>query len=142
MFMNKVAGTGQAVVLKIIPIEGHQEINGEPQKQFGEILSEIVIAMELSALRTGKDYQTSGFVEVLNVRCVEGRYPEHLLNLWDLYRENFGTENDSPEIFEDDQLYIVLELANAGQDLEAFQFSNAQESLSAYHQVSFGVTRL
>ena len=32
-------------VLKIIPIEGEQDVNGEPQKKFGEILSEIVIKM-------------------------------------------------------------------------------------------------
>lgn len=134
--MNKTA-SGQAVVLKIIPIEGTLEINGEPQKKFDEILSEIVIAMELSSLRSKeKDYMTSGFVEVLNVRCVQGRYPEHLIDYWELYRDNHDTENDHPEIFNDDQLYIVLELANGGQDLEAFQFTNAQQALSAFHQVS------
>lgn len=34
----------QKSVLKIIPIEGVQLVNGEPQKKFNEILSEIVIA--------------------------------------------------------------------------------------------------
>lgn len=32
-------------VIKIIPIEGSEYVNGEPQKKFHEILSEIVIAM-------------------------------------------------------------------------------------------------
>jgi len=32
-------------VLKIIPIEGEVLVNGEPQKKFEEILSEVVIAM-------------------------------------------------------------------------------------------------
>ena len=32
-------------VLKIMPIEGDQLVNGEPQKKFDEILSEIVITM-------------------------------------------------------------------------------------------------
>lgn len=32
-------------VLKIIPIEGQDKVNGEPQKTFEEILSEVVIAM-------------------------------------------------------------------------------------------------
>jgi len=31
-------------VIKIIPIENEQLVNGEPQKKFNEILSEIVIA--------------------------------------------------------------------------------------------------
>lgn len=30
-------------VIKIIPIEGDQLVNGEPQKNFQEILSEIII---------------------------------------------------------------------------------------------------
>lgn len=66
VFMNKNP-SGEAVVLKIIPIEGNIEVNGEPQKKFDEILAEIVIAMELSNLRNGKDSMTNGFVEVLNV---------------------------------------------------------------------------
>lgn len=32
-------------VIKIIPIEGNELVNGEPQKKFQEILSEIVIAL-------------------------------------------------------------------------------------------------
>ena len=34
-----------ARVLKVMPIEGDQEVNGEPQKKFHEIISEIVISM-------------------------------------------------------------------------------------------------
>lgn len=68
VFMNKTSN-GQVVVLKIIPIEGPIDVNGEPQKKYDEILSEIVIAMELSNLRKGDAYMTNGFVEVLNV-CI------------------------------------------------------------------------
>lgn len=32
-------------VLKVIPIEGVDLVNGEPQKKYEDILSEIVIAM-------------------------------------------------------------------------------------------------
>lgn len=56
--------------------------------------------------------------------------------MWELYRDNHGTENDHPEVFPDNQLYIVFELGNAGQDLEAFTFDNAQQSYSAFLQVS------
>lgn len=136
VFMNKTV-TGEAVVLKIIPIEGQQQINGESQKKFDEILSEIVIAMELSNLKNDSEFMTSGFVDVVNVRCVKGKYPEHLIDLWELYRDNHETENDHPEVFSESQLYIVLELANGGQDLEAFTFSNALQSYSAFVQVSF-----
>lgn len=36
--------TGGTSVLKIIPIEGSLIVNGEKQKKFNEILSEIIIA--------------------------------------------------------------------------------------------------
>lgn len=122
-------------VLKIVPIEGVEPINGAVQKKFVEILQEVIISQELSSLRNDKENQTAGFVEVLNVRLVEGRYPDHLLNLWEDYKDRRGTENDKPDIFNDDQLYIVFELANGGLDLEAFLFKNADQSFSVFKQV-------
>lgn len=64
--MNKTP-SGEPIVLKIIPIEGKTLVNGEVQKKYDEILSEIVIAMELSNLKNGKDYMTNGFVHVKQV---------------------------------------------------------------------------
>uniref|UniRef100_A0A7G3AZH9 non-specific serine/threonine protein kinase n=1 Tax=Lutzomyia longipalpis TaxID=7200 RepID=A0A7G3AZH9_LUTLO len=138
VFMYKNS-QGKAIVLKVIPIEGDKFVNGEYQKKFEEILSEIIITSELSKLKNGQDYRTGGFVDLVNVKCVQGCYPEHLIDLWELYRDNHGTDNDHPEIFEHDQLYIVLELGNGGQDLEAFTFKNALESYSAFIQVALSL---
>lgn len=125
----------ETYVLKIIPIEGDVEINGAQQKRFDEILQEVIISQELSALRYAEKNRSAGFVEVLNVRLVEGRYPEHLLNLWDKYDTLQVSENDRPDVFGDDQLYVVFELANCGNDLEAHVFKNAEQSYSAFKQV-------
>lgn len=154
------AGDGKARVLKIIPIAGNIKVNGENQKDYNEIISEIVIAMELSALRApideiekhfneGKSVETLDlhsvenatdvFNEVLAVRCVYGTYPSRLLDLWDLYDECKGSENDNPAILPIDQQYIVLELANAGQDLESYQFNNAEQAYALFKQVAFGL---
>lgn len=122
-------------VLKIIPIEGDVEINGAQQKRFDEILQEVIISQELSALRCGDKNRTAGFVEVLNVRLVEGRYPACLLDLWDDYDTRMVSENDRPDVFGDDQLYVVFELTNCGIDLEAHVFKNAEQAYSAFEQV-------
>uniref|UniRef100_A0A1Y1MDJ0 non-specific serine/threonine protein kinase n=1 Tax=Photinus pyralis TaxID=7054 RepID=A0A1Y1MDJ0_PHOPY len=127
---------GFGTVMKIIPIEGSQLVNDEPQKKFHEILSEIVIAMELSNLRYNKKNSTTGFSELKTVKCVQGRYPERLLDLWDLYDETHNSENDSPQMFGDNQLYIILELANGGIDMETFEFQNASESLYLFKQIA------
>ena len=134
VFLNETATA--SYVLKIIPIEGHEEINGAQQKRFDEILQEVIISQELSSLRNDKENRTGGFVEVLSARVVEGRYPSHLIELWEDFSDCRGTENDSPEVFGDDQLYIVFELANCGLDLEAFVFKNADQSQSVFKQVS------
>ncbi|XP_041979835.1 uncharacterized protein LOC121733605 [Aricia agestis] len=154
------ARDGQARVLKVIPVGGNIKVNGEHQKDFGEIISEIVIAMELSALRTpiaeieqhideGKNIEaldlhsvanaTDVFNKVIAVRCVYGSYPSRLLDLWELYDETKGSENDNPATLPEDQQYIVLELANAGQDLESYQFANAEQAYSIFKQVAYGL---
>lgn len=154
------ARDGRARVLKIVPIAGNVKVNGESQKDFHEIISEIVIAMELSALRApiaeierhfdeGKDIEaldlhtienaTDVFNEVLAVKCVYGSYTSRLLDLWDLYDECKGSENDNPAILPPDQQYIVLELANAGQDLESYQFNNAEQAHALFLQVAYGL---
>lgn len=132
------ADDDSTIVLKIIPIEGDLIVNGEQQKRFDEILSEVVISMELSGLRNGKENVTDGFVNVKRVTCVKGTYPQHLIEEWEIFNDSHlkGSENDHPEIFGEDQHYIVFELCNAGIDLEAFQFKQAEEALSVFLQVS------
>ncbi|XP_046477923.1 serine-rich adhesin for platelets [Neodiprion pinetum] len=126
-------------VIKIIPIEGNALVNGERQKKFDEILSEIVIAKELHNLRNGESYQTDGFVEVKNIRCIIGKYPEKLIELWKAYDDDKGSDNDCPLMFDENQLYIVLELGHGGQDLEAFVFQSAVESHALFVQAALAL---
>nr|CAD7460970.1 unnamed protein product [Timema tahoe] len=150
-FLDKCSKIGEGVygevfsceescsVIKIIPIEGNQLVNGEPQKTFKEILSEIVIAIELSNLRCSQYNKTSAFTEVLRCLCVQGRYPHRLIELWNIYAEKKGTENDSPEMFAEDQLFIILELTHGGTDLEAYHFQSAEQAFSVYQQVAYAL---
>ncbi|XP_076620657.1 haspin [Colletes latitarsis] len=126
-------------VIKIIPIEGNEHVNGEPQKKFHEILSEIVIAMELHNLRFNKKYNTDGFVEVKNIKCLRGEYPKKLVELWNIYDEEKRSENDCPSMFNDNQLYIILELGHGGQDLEAFVFDTAEEAHILFIQAALAL---
>ncbi|KAK1128327.1 hypothetical protein K0M31_002795 [Melipona bicolor] len=126
-------------VIKIIPIEGSDYVNGEPQKKFHEILSEIVIAMELYNLRFNTRYNTDGFVEVKNIKCIKGKYPERLIELWNIYDEEKHSDNDCPSMFNDEQLYIVLELGHGGQDLEAFVFNTAEEAHILFIQAALAL---
>ena len=46
-----------------------------------------------------------------------------------------GSENDSPTMFMEDQLYIILVLTHGGCDLESHSFTNAEQSHSILIQV-------
>uniref|UniRef100_A0A8C6VFA4 Serine/threonine-protein kinase haspin n=1 Tax=Naja naja TaxID=35670 RepID=A0A8C6VFA4_NAJNA len=127
------------VALKIIPIEGSERVNGEPQKTFTEILPEIIISKELSLLANEAVNRTSGFIRLYSVHCVQGTYPEHLLNAWDEYHRLRQSENNRPDFFSDQQLFMVLEFEFGGTDLENMRIRHLNSVASAksiLHQVT------
>ncbi|TGZ38628.1 putative serine/threonine-protein kinase haspin-like protein [Temnothorax longispinosus] len=130
---------GKKSVIKIIPIENEQLVNGEQQKKFSEILSEIMIAKELDDLKLNATYKTNGFVEVKNISCIKGKYPEKLIELWNIYDNNKTSDNDCPSMFGENQLYIALELGHGGEDLEAFVFQTAEEAYALFLQIALAL---
>lgn len=66
---------------------------------------------------------------------VKGKYPKHLIGLWEDYDEEKESENDNPTMFTDSQLFIVLELKFAGTDMSKFVFLNAEQAYFALQQV-------
>uniref|UniRef100_A0A8C5S3P9 Serine/threonine-protein kinase haspin n=1 Tax=Laticauda laticaudata TaxID=8630 RepID=A0A8C5S3P9_LATLA len=127
------------VALKIIPIEGSERVNGEPQKTFTEILPEIIISKELSLLADEAVNRTSGFIRLYSVHCVQGTYPEHLLNAWDEYHRLKQSENNRPDFFSDQQLFMVLQFEFGGTDLENMRnrhLSSVTSAKSILHQVT------
>ncbi|XP_030768281.1 uncharacterized protein LOC115891840 [Sitophilus oryzae] len=126
-------------VMKIIPIEGDKIINGEKQKKYHEIISEVVIASQLSDLRKNSYNGSAGFCEVQSICCVRGKYPKILQDRWHEFDNMKGSENDPPEVFTQEQLYIILSLAHAGQDLESFVFNNSVCAVSMFKQVAYSL---
>ncbi|KAI3353200.1 hypothetical protein L3Q82_019760 [Scortum barcoo] len=110
--------SGDTVALKIIPVEGSEKVNGEDQKTFGEILHEIIISKELSSLKEKRKNQTHGFIGLNDLHCVQGCYPPDFMKAWDKFDRQKGSENDRPDFFEKDQLFIILEFEFGGVDLE------------------------
>nr|XP_006138749.1 serine/threonine-protein kinase haspin [Pelodiscus sinensis] len=127
-----------AVALKIIPVEGTKRVNGEAQKNFSEILPEMIISKELSLLSQDVENRTIGFIDLYSVHCVQGAYPEHLLKAWDKYHELNGSENDRPDLFGEQQLFMVLEFEFGGNNLEDMrkQLNSVATAKSLLHQVT------
>ncbi|KAJ8399330.1 hypothetical protein AAFF_G00413680 [Aldrovandia affinis] len=130
--------SNETVALKIVPIEGIQKVNGEDQKTFGEILHEVIISKELSSLDAKENNKTNGFIGLINLHCVRGSYPKLLLSAWDKFDKQRGSENDRPDFFEEDQLFLILEFEFGGSDLESMagKLSSLALAKSILHQVT------
>lgn len=129
---------GNDVVFKIVPIEGEKYVNGEPQKKFEEILSEIMISKKLSQLREESENSTFGFICLHSVHCVKDSYPAELLKAWDKYNRIKTSENDRPDELQNEQLYIIFEFDYGGCDLESMEtkIPSLEEARSILHQVT------
>eukprot|EP00102_Acyrthosiphon_pisum_P021946 XP_016659156.1 PREDICTED: uncharacterized protein LOC100159679 isoform X2 [Acyrthosiphon pisum] len=130
----------RCTIVKIIPIEGQVNINSEQQKKMFEVYSEIVIATELNKLWNKSNLnQTSSFCKLKRVSCVQGKYPSILINFWQQYDKDKGSDNDNPDILPKDQMFMILEMENGGIDVESFVFNSADQSLFAFLQIVFGL---
>ncbi|KAF6771058.1 hypothetical protein AHF37_10093 [Paragonimus kellicotti] len=54
----------QIVAIKLVPIEGKVLFNGDSQKSFSEVLSEVIVSKELTALSIGLCNRTESFVQL------------------------------------------------------------------------------
>lgn len=135
---STINDSNETVALKIIPVEGSQQVNGEHQKTFCEILHEIIISKELSSLNLKEINKTDGFIGLNNLHCVRGRYPEALLKAWDKFDRQKGSENDRPDFFDDEQLFLILEFEFGGSDLENIngKLTSMAQAKSVLHQVT------
>ncbi|XP_055453254.1 serine/threonine-protein kinase haspin [Psammomys obesus] len=126
------------VALKIIAIEGPDLVNGSHQKTFEEILPEIIISKELSLLSDEVYNRTTGFIGLNSAHCVQGPYPPLLLKAWDHYNSIKKSENDRPDFFQEDQLFIILEFEFGGVDLEQMKskLSSVATAKSILHQIT------
>jgi len=69
-------------------------INSEQQKKMFEVCSEILIATELNKLLNKSNLnQTSSFCKLKRVSCVQGKYPNILINFWQQYDNDKGKIN-------------------------------------------------
>ncbi len=82
-------------VLKIVPVDGDALVNGDAQTRLDDMLAEITVSTELS--RLAESGRAPNYVQVVDCFLTRGHYPPLLLDLWDAYDEEKGSENDRPD---------------------------------------------
>ena len=127
---------GRMTAFKIMPFDGSITVNDEIQKTSKELVPEVVASVELSALaKSSGDFVAHNFIHLESVTITSGAYPPVLMNEWNAWDKEHGSENETPAIFTEGQLFIVFAFANGGQDLEAFEFSNMEQAKSMLKQI-------
>lgn len=107
------------VVWKVIPF------GEDGQAQYADVLNEVQISQWI---------KVDGFANLHQVVVVKGTYPSLLLEEWDRYLVQNGSENDRPDSYSSTQLYCVLCLDHSGTDLEHFELRSWRECWSVFYE--------
>lgn len=123
---------GRTCAFKVVPTGGDVVINGSRPCCLDSMRAEVIITRQMAKLRAA----APGFIEVLTVVVCRGQYPNRLLRLWDDWDgPEHRSENDRPDAFGCEQLYVVFVFADGGRDLERFEFTSADHAKTALAQV-------
>jgi serine/threonine-protein kinase haspin len=114
--LGTVGLSGEVSAHKIIPIDGHKEVNKERQQTSAELESEVAVTLALSSLSADdSNYMTPNFIACSGISICQGPYPDALLDEWDSWDTENTSESQRPDFFDDDQLFIVFHFQNGGE---------------------------
>ena len=98
-------------VLKVMPLAGNTGFGSRKFSRVDNVVSEVKVLRRLDALH--------GFTRFRDVHVVQGRYPDSFLDAYNVFDEEVrecGAPN--PVKFTERQFYAVIEMDDAGEDLE------------------------
>eukprot|EP00795_Rhopilema_esculentum_P012319 gene12319-2965_t len=124
--------------IKIVPVEGDLKVNGQTQKGFKDMLTEIAISKELSALNEKDEHgnQITSYIRVHRTVCCKGCYPSELLMAWLTWDDEQKSENDNPSMLNEDQIFVIFETELGGKSLEDYKRINFSIAKSILYQVT------
>ncbi|XP_070386647.1 uncharacterized protein [Dermacentor albipictus] len=88
--------SGDESAVKVIPVGGGRNENGELPMSLSSVILECVMTRELSNLRFNETNQSANFIELKRMYCVRGTYHPVLMESWKDYDNQFCSENSDP----------------------------------------------
>lgn len=140
----KATLAAESIVLKVIPIrpalteaEGFQQSAEMPwMSRPMDVVHEVLMTKKLSP--TSSSYW-NGYIQLYGSAFVCGTYPRVLVDAWNQYDAAYGADNASPELFSQDQTYVVLLLHYGGTDIEHLELTRVSQAFSIIKQVCIAV---
>ncbi|ODH12583.1 HASPIN protein kinase [Paracoccidioides brasiliensis] len=126
-------------VFKIIPVRAQRGVGSKKFTSVSEIVAEVQLLKLLDPI--------PGFARFREVHVVQGRFPEAYQQAWMRYSQTNKGENclnpdpSKAKSYPDTQLWAVLEMDNAGVELERFEWGSACEAYDIFWGVALALAR-
>ncbi len=109
---SKLHGYG-GVVLKVIPLRA-RDTEEEQYETVTSVLQETKVLKKMDEIH--------GFARFRKINIVQGKYPQALCKAFQIWKSEGGDcQSDDPEEYPQNQLYSVMEMGDAGKDLEGLK---------------------
>ena len=129
--------TYDAGIFKIVPLRAQKGPGSKKFTSIDEIVSEVRLLRLLDPV--------PGFVRFRDVHVVQGRFPEAYQDAWAKYSQtNNDCINPDPrnkKSYPTTQLWAILEMDNAGYELEKFTCSSFSQIYDIFWSVTLGLAR-
>ncbi|KKZ59989.1 hypothetical protein EMCG_00831 [[Emmonsia] crescens] len=125
-------------VFKIIPLRAQRGVGSKRFTTVQEIVSEVQLLKLLDPI--------PGFARFREVHVVQGRFPDTYQQAWTRYSQTDGNDCLNPDpgkakSYPDTQLWAVLEMDNAGYELEKFPWSSTFQVYDIFWGVALALAR-
>lgn len=126
-----------AGIFKIVPLRAQKGPGSKKFTSVDEIVSEVRLLRLLDPV--------PGFARFRDVHVVQGRFPQAYQDAWVKYSQNnddcFNPDPASKKSYPDTQLWAILEMDNAGYELEKFACSSISQIYDIFWNVALGLAR-
>ncbi|EED14939.1 conserved hypothetical protein [Talaromyces stipitatus ATCC 10500] len=124
-------------VFKVVPLRAQKGLGSKKFTTIDEIVAEVKLLKLLDPI--------PGFARFREVHVVQGRFPPSFQKAWDAYKAaGEDCENPNPankRAYSDQQLWAILEMDDAGVELEKFNWSSVFQIYDIFWGVAMGLAR-
>ncbi|KAI9804067.1 MAG: hypothetical protein M1825_001468 [Sarcosagium campestre] len=132
-------------VLKFIPLKPRFPVDASLKKIKMEQMTPLKdIVNEIETLKRMTD--VPGLINIRDIRVFSGRVPVQFAKAWRSFKHRDGVETYFPDpgrksSYPEDQIWVVIEMENAGLDLEHVQLSSPVQVWDVFWGVAFALAK-
>jgi serine/threonine-protein kinase haspin len=124
-------------VFKVVPLCAQRGPRSKKFTSIAEIVSEVKMLKYLDPI--------PGFARFREIHVVQGRFPESFQSAWDHYKETkddcWNPDPSSKKAYPDTQLWAIIEMDDAGCELEKFCWSSIFQIYDIFWGVAMALAR-